>query len=94
MTDEKGRQRFHGAFTGGFSAGYFNTVGTKEGNRAKSMYICPVNNFILLMNQCNLAGWAPSTFKSSKSQRADQRGPQHQRPEDFMDDEVRVICMI
>ncbi|CAM9510195.1 unnamed protein product [Chrysoparadoxa australica] len=23
--------RFHGAFTGGFSAGYFNTVGTKEG---------------------------------------------------------------
>lgn len=31
VTDEKGRQRFHGAFTGGFSAGYFNTVGTKEG---------------------------------------------------------------
>lgn len=29
--DEKGRKRFHGAFTGGFSAGYFNTVGTKEG---------------------------------------------------------------
>jgi len=24
-------QRFHGAFTGGFSAGYFNTVDTKEG---------------------------------------------------------------
>lgn len=31
VTDEKGRQRFHGAFTGGFSAGYFNTVGSKEG---------------------------------------------------------------
>src|SRR5689334_18549421 len=30
-TDERGRKRFHGAFTGGFSAGYFNTVGTKEG---------------------------------------------------------------
>ncbi|XP_050397514.1 G patch domain-containing protein 1 [Patella vulgata] len=29
--DSKGRQRFHGAFTGGFSAGYFNSVGTKEG---------------------------------------------------------------
>ena len=29
--DSKGRRRFHGAFTGGFSAGYFNTVGTKEG---------------------------------------------------------------
>jgi hypothetical protein len=31
VTDEKGRQRFHGAFTGGFSAGYFNTVGSKGG---------------------------------------------------------------
>ncbi|XP_068117508.1 G patch domain-containing protein 1 [Hyperolius riggenbachi] len=32
VRDEKGRyKRFHGAFTGGFSAGYFNTVGTKEG---------------------------------------------------------------
>jgi G patch domain-containing protein 1 len=29
--DEKGRRRFHGAFTGGFSAGYFNTVGSIEG---------------------------------------------------------------
>jgi G patch domain-containing protein 1 len=29
--DEKGRRRFHGAFTGGFSAGYFNTVGSAEG---------------------------------------------------------------
>eukprot|EP00050_Salpingoeca_kvevrii_P021894 m.117490 g.117490 ORF g.117490 m.117490 type:complete len:866 (+) comp9518_c0_seq3:242-2839(+) len=30
-TDERGRRRFHGAFTGGFSAGYFNSVGSKEG---------------------------------------------------------------
>ena len=29
--DEEGRRRFHGAFTGGFSAGYYNTVGSKEG---------------------------------------------------------------
>eukprot|EP00727_Mastigamoeba_balamuthi_P009263 m51a1_g496 hypothetical protein (2138) ;mRNA; r:250627-259536 len=29
--DESGRQRFHGAFTGGFSAGYYNTVGSAEG---------------------------------------------------------------
>ena len=29
--DEQGRKRFHGAFTGGYSAGYFNTVGSKEG---------------------------------------------------------------
>ncbi|XP_073321200.1 G patch domain-containing protein 1 isoform X2 [Pagrus major] len=60
VKDEKGRyQRFHGAFTGGFSAGYFNTVGTKE-------------------------GWAPSTFVSSRQQKAGQRNA---RPEDFMDDE-------
>lgn len=31
VTDDKGRRRFHGAFTGGFSAGYFNSVGSKEG---------------------------------------------------------------
>ena len=31
VRDEQGRRRFHGAFTGGFSAGYFNSVGSKEG---------------------------------------------------------------
>lgn len=31
VTDEHGRRRFHGAFTGGFSAGFFNTVGTPQG---------------------------------------------------------------
>jgi hypothetical protein len=31
VVDEHGRRRFHGAFTGGFSAGYFNTVGSAEG---------------------------------------------------------------
>nr|XP_023646196.1 G patch domain-containing protein 1 isoform X10 [Paramormyrops kingsleyae] len=60
VKDEKGRfKRFHGAFTGGFSAGYFNTVGSKE-------------------------GWAPSTFVSSRQQKA---GKVNSRPEDFMDDE-------
>ena len=29
VTDEQGRRRFHGAFSGGFSAGYYNTVGSK-----------------------------------------------------------------
>lgn len=33
VTDEKGRRRFHGAFTGGFSAGYFNSVGSRDGWR-------------------------------------------------------------
>ena len=31
VTDEQGRRRFHGAFTGGFSAGYYNTAGSAEG---------------------------------------------------------------
>ncbi|KAJ8102903.1 hypothetical protein POJ06DRAFT_294203 [Lipomyces tetrasporus] len=57
--DERGRKRFHGAFTGGFSAGYFNSVGSSE-------------------------GWTPSTFKSSRTARADQKVF---RPEDFMDEE-------
>nr|XP_045615000.1 G patch domain-containing protein 1-like [Procambarus clarkii] len=50
--DKQGRRRFHGAFTGGFSAGYFNSVGTKDGwtpstyvsttaQRAKSMQFRP-----------------------------------------------------
>jgi Protein of unknown function (DUF1604). len=61
-TDKYGRRRFHGAFTGGFSAGFFNSVGSLE-------------------------GWTPSTFKSSRSDKA--KGIQ-QKPEDFMDDEVTV----
>ena len=31
VRDDRGRRRFHGAFTGGFSAGYWNTVGSAEG---------------------------------------------------------------
>jgi G patch domain-containing protein 1 len=31
VTDERGIRRFHGAFTGGFSAGYGGTVGSKDG---------------------------------------------------------------
>jgi G patch domain-containing protein 1 len=31
VRDEQGRRRFHGAFTGGFSAGYYNSVGSEEG---------------------------------------------------------------
>ena len=30
-TDENGKRRFHGAFTGGFSAGFLNTVDTPQG---------------------------------------------------------------
>ncbi|KAF5014081.1 hypothetical protein F66182_15066, partial [Fusarium sp. NRRL 66182] len=60
VTDERGRKRLHGAFTGGFSAGYFNTVGSKE-------------------------GWTPSTFVSSRQNRA--KDTKQQKVEDFMDEE-------
>lgn len=33
--DANGKRRFHGAFTGGFSAGYWNTVGSQEGWKPK-----------------------------------------------------------
>lgn len=36
MTDEEGRRRFHGAFTGGYSAGFYNTVGSLEGWQPKT----------------------------------------------------------
>ncbi|KAK2812518.1 hypothetical protein FQN49_008364 [Arthroderma sp. PD_2] len=61
VRDERGRKRLHGAFTGGFSAGYFNTVGSKE-------------------------GWTPSTFVSSRTNRA-KNEKEARRPEDFMDEE-------
>lgn len=35
VRDAQGRQRFHGAFTGGFSAGYFNTVDSISGFQPK-----------------------------------------------------------
>ncbi|KAK4872910.1 hypothetical protein RN001_014939 [Aquatica leii] len=57
--DAQGRRRFHGAFTGGFSAGFYNSVGSLE-------------------------GWTPSEFKSSRSDKAQNRA---QNPIDFMDDE-------
>ena len=63
VVDAEGRRRFHGAFTGGYSAGYFNTVGSAE-------------------------GWAPKSFKSSRSNRnSQQQQQQQQTAEDFMDED-------
>lgn len=36
VTDAEGRRRFHGAFTGGYSAGFYNTVGSLEGWQPKT----------------------------------------------------------
>ncbi|GBG34551.1 G patch domain-containing protein 1-like [Hondaea fermentalgiana] len=37
--DAQGRRRLHGAFTGGFSAGYYNTVGSAEGWHGSSKFV-------------------------------------------------------
>jgi G patch domain-containing protein 1 len=65
-TDKYGRRRFHGAFTGGFSAGFLNSVGSLE-------------------------GWTPSTFKSS---RCDKAKDIQQKPEDYMDEEVMTVMTV
>ncbi|SIO73888.1 G patch domain-containing protein 1 homolog [Babesia microti strain RI] len=62
---EKERISMHGAFTGGFAAGYKNTVGSKE-------------------------GWAPKSFKSSRTSRTEHVV---QTAEDFMDDEDNVTIL-
>lgn len=80
VLNERGRpMRFHGAFTGGFSAGYFNTVGSKEG---KLVYI-----FLHFKSQ----GFQPQTFKSSRRNRTQNADKQQAKPEDFMDEEVSFL---
>ena len=39
VKDKQGRERFHGAFTGGFSAGYYNTVSTPEGSNSLWLHL-------------------------------------------------------
>lgn len=39
VRDDQGRRRFHGAFTGGFSAGYYNSVGSKEGECCDEFWV-------------------------------------------------------
>ena len=45
VTDENGRRRFHGAFTGGFSAGFFNTAGSRDGWTPKNFKSTRENRF-------------------------------------------------
>ena len=69
----EGRKRFHGAFTGGFSAGYYNTVGSKRG------YI-----FTLMLSK--IVGWEPVSFVSSRNARSAPLAMKMSR-EGYMDDE-------
>uniref|UniRef100_A0A1A9VMQ1 G-patch domain-containing protein n=1 Tax=Glossina austeni TaxID=7395 RepID=A0A1A9VMQ1_GLOAU len=52
VTDDQGKRRFHGAFTGGFSAGYWNTVGSKEGWTPRSFKSSRNEKATERFNQC------------------------------------------
>ena len=52
VRDEQGRRRLHGAFTGGFSAGYYNTVGSKEGTHTSPIAVGP--DWLLFLCSCRL----------------------------------------
>lgn len=74
-TDAHGRRRFHGAFTGGFSAGFFNTVGSLEGwtpSEFKSTRADKANKLIQkpqdFMDDEDIGeyGIAPQTIKATK----------------------------
>lgn len=77
VRDERGRKRLHGAFTGGFSAGYFNTVGSKEGWTPSAFVSSRTNRHNKDKDGTAADGGAGSSAKP----------PQQQRPEDFMDEE-------
>jgi len=88
-----------GAFTGGFSAGYFNTVGSKvcdtpaaslspcrRVQRAGMLWRSLQGDSLGSVGARTQAGWEPSTFKSSREDRANVA----QSVEDFMDDDEKA----
>lgn len=93
VRDEEGHRRFHGAFTGGFSAGYYNTVGSKEGVLHWDLetwnygWIFMALNFRELIE--SFPGWTPQTFTSSRKNRAEFK---QQSIYQFLDDdEIKVL---
>ena len=73
--------RFHGAFTGGFSAGYNHSVGSKEG-------WVPSSSFSATIEEDDGVGANHTNdVVVSNHQRSHKRKPPQQRIEDFMDDQ-------
>ncbi|KAL7266127.1 hypothetical protein RUND412_011340 [Rhizina undulata] len=99
VTDERGRKRLHGAFTGGFSAGIFpeqskvliaSCVRRNFALENRPVLFLPSMPTVGAIFQYrwikgrHLTGWTPTTFKSSRSARTKLA---QARPEDFMDEE-------
>ncbi|GAA5876541.1 hypothetical protein JCM3774_003131 [Rhodotorula dairenensis] len=95
--DEQGRRRFHGAFTGGFSAGYYNSVGSKEGwkpstfKSSRSSRASQQNRSVTdaareFMDEEDLAELASSrTIETSSSYASSSRAPPKQTKEQEYD---------
>uniref|UniRef100_A0A0C9RM12 CG8833_1 protein n=1 Tax=Fopius arisanus TaxID=64838 RepID=A0A0C9RM12_9HYME len=88
-TDAQGRRRFHGAFTGGFSAGYFNTVGTRDGwrpqqfkssrsNKAGSVNQLPED--FMDEEDTGEFGIAPTAIRTSSDYTSSAKGAKRERP--------------
>lgn len=90
VRDEEGRRRFHGAFTGGFSAGYYNTVGTKEGmsHLLTGALTCLPEKHLFSISLTNISGWAPQTFTSSRKNRAEVK---QQSILNFLDEDEKAV---
>ena len=76
VRDEQGRRRLHGAFTGGFSAGFYNTVGSAEG--------WTPSTFVSNRDRAKLQA-VPGADGGPDAEALGAQRPQ--RPEDFMDEE-------
>ena len=76
-------ERLHGAFTGGFSAGHFNTVGSKSGWKPSNFEEIEAEED----NDGNEEDFFSSKIVSSSSSSKGRRRRLMQRPEDFMDEE-------
>ena len=78
--DAQGRRRFHGAFTGGFSAGYFNSVGSAEGWKPSSFVSSRRHRGDASTSSGVAAGDAPMPQQQQQQQ-------QQRTARDFMDED-------
>jgi G patch domain-containing protein 1 len=101
VTDERGIRRFHGAFTGGFSAGYGGTVGSKDGftptqfvsSRSKRAAIVEstVEDFMDDEDKANNLLAENGALHSSQDFAGLSRAAQKRPPSLFSDDEHAIL---
>lgn len=90
VLDEQGRRRFHGAFTGGYSAGYFNTVGSKEGWTPSSFVSQRRARGAINTSDAPATSDDDDNTSGNKRRRVEGGAKRQQRVEDFMDEEDKA----